>query len=115
MCIAGSSRPASGSEHLFNHALDLVANYPALHGEQVAVGTIMMSYLHGIKWRRIKRIVKKLGLPTTAKELGVKDVDVIKALTIAHRIRPERYTILGESGLTWEAAEKLARVTGVIT
>ncbi len=115
MCIAGSSRPASGSEHLFSHALDLVANYPALHGEQVAVGTIMMSYLHGIKWRRIKRIVKKLGLPTTAKELGVRDVDVIKALTIAHRIRPERYTILGESGLTWEAAEKLARVTGVIT
>ncbi len=114
MCIAGSSRPASGSEHLFSHALDLVANYPALHGEQVAVGTIMMSYLHGIKWRRIKSIVKKLGLPTTAKELGVRDVDIIKALTIAHKIRPERYTILGESGLTWEAAEKLARVTGVI-
>jgi len=114
MCIAGSTRPASGSEHLFSHALDLIANYPALHGEQVALGTIMMAYLHGRKWRRIKYIVKKLGLPTTAKELGVKDVDIIKALTIAHKIRPERYTILGESGLTWEAAERLARVTGVI-
>ena len=43
---------------------------------------------------KIKRIVKKLGLPTTAKELGVKDVGVIKALTIAHRVRPERYTII---------------------
>ncbi|RLG75945.1 MAG: NAD(P)-dependent glycerol-1-phosphate dehydrogenase, partial [Thermoprotei archaeon] len=59
-------------------------------------------------------IVKSLGLPATARELGVKDVDVIKALTIAHTIRPERYTILGESGLTWEAAEKLAKITGVI-
>jgi len=114
MCIAGSTRPASGSEHLFSHALDVVANYPALHGEQVAVGTIMMSYLHGRNWRKIRRIVKNLGLPTTAKELGVKDVDVVKALTMAHAIRPERYTILGESGLTWEAAEKLAKITGVI-
>ena len=115
MCIAGSTRPASGSEHLFSHALDLIANYPALHGEQVAVGTIMMSYLHGRRWRRIKAIIKKLGLPTTAKELGVKDVDIIKALTLAHKIRPERYTILGDTGLTWEAAERLAKVTGVIS
>jgi len=114
MCIAGSSRPASGSEHLFSHALDIVANYPALHGEQVAIGTILMSYLHGYNWRKIRKIVRALGLPITAKELGVKDVDIIKALTIAHTIRPERYTILGESGLTWEAAERLARITGII-
>lgn len=114
MCIAGSSRPASGSEHLFSHALDSVANYPALHGEQVGLGTIMMSYLHGLEWRKIKRVLKKIGLPTTAKELGVKDIDVINALTIAHKIRTDRYTILGESGLTYEAAEKLAKETEII-
>ncbi|MEM1982732.1 MAG: NAD(P)-dependent glycerol-1-phosphate dehydrogenase [Sulfolobales archaeon] len=115
MCIAGSTRPASGSEHLFSHALDLIAGYPALHGEQVALGTIMMSYLHGRNWRKLLRTVKRLGLPTTAKELGIPEVKVIEALTIAHKIRPERYTILGESGLTWEAAERLAMITGVIT
>ena len=115
MCIAGSTRPASGSEHLFSHSLDLIANYPALHGEQVAVGTIMMSYLHGKNWRRLRKVLKQLGLPTTAKELGVPDVKVIEALTMAHKIRPERYTILGETGLTWEAAERLAMVTGVIS
>lgn len=114
MCIAGSSRPGSGSEHLFSHALDIVANHPALHGEQVAVGTIMMSYLHGRNWRKIKDTLKRIGLPTTAKELGVKDVDIIEALTMAHKIRPERYTILGDTGLTYEAAEALARRTGVI-
>ncbi|MFQ6068074.1 MAG: iron-containing alcohol dehydrogenase, partial [Candidatus Bathyarchaeia archaeon] len=32
MSIAGSSRPSSGSEHLFSHALDLVASKPAMHG-----------------------------------------------------------------------------------
>ncbi len=114
MCIAGSTRPASGSEHLFSHALDMIAPKPALHGEQVAIGTIMMMYLHGGPWRRVRRILRKIGLPVTAKELGIDDYYIVKALTMAHRVRPERYTILGESGLTWEAAERIARVTGVI-
>ncbi|MEB3825741.1 MAG: NAD(P)-dependent glycerol-1-phosphate dehydrogenase [Desulfurococcales archaeon] len=114
MCIAGSSRPASGSEHLFSHALDLIAKHPALHGEQVALGTIMMLYLHGRNWVKVKKVMSRIGLPTKARELGVSDVEVIEALTIAHKVRPERYTILGEKGLTWEAAERLARKTGVI-
>ena len=114
MCIAGSTRPASGSEHMFSHALDIVANYPAMHGEQVGLGTIMMSYIHGINWKYVRRTLRKLGLPTTAKELGVREEHVIEALTIAHKIRPDRYTILGEGGLTRDAAEDLALRTGVI-
>jgi glycerol-1-phosphate dehydrogenase [NAD(P)+] len=115
MCIAGSSRPASGSEHLFSHALDIVANRPALHGEQVGVGTIMMLYLHGTKlWRKVKKVLKTLNLPTNAHELGVSEDKIIEALMLAPKIRPERYTILGSDGLTREAAENLARVTGVI-
>ncbi len=115
MCIAGSSRPASGSEHLFSHALDLVADYPARHGEQVAIGSVMMLYLHSSKyWRMVRKAIEFLGLPRNARELGVRDEDVIEALLIAHKIRPDRYTILGEEGLTREAAERLARRTGVI-
>lgn len=114
MCIAGSTRPASGSEHLFSHALDLLVPGRALHGEQVALGTVMMMYLHGGDWRRVKRTLEKIGLPTRARDLGIPDEIVIEALTMMHKLRPERYTILGESGLTREAAEKLARVTGVI-
>ncbi len=114
MCIAGSTRPASGSEHLFTHALDIVAHYPALHGEEVAIGTIMMAYLHGKNWKMLRKAAQVIGLPTTARELGVRDADIIEALVMAHKIRPNRYTILGESGLTYEAAEHLARHTGVI-
>ena len=114
MCIAGSTRPASGSEHLFSHALDLLAPGKALHGEQVALGTIMMMYLHGGNWKRVRNTLLKLGLPVRARDLGIQDELVIKALTIAHKLRPSRYTILGETGLTWEAAERLARITGVI-
>ncbi|MFH0986910.1 MAG: iron-containing alcohol dehydrogenase, partial [Candidatus Micrarchaeota archaeon] len=54
MGIAGSSRPASGSEHKFSHALDEIANTPSMHGYQVGVGTIAMSYLHGEDWKKIK-------------------------------------------------------------
>lgn len=115
MCIAGSSRPASGSEHLFSHALDIVAPGKALHGEQVALGTVMMLYLHGdSSWRRVRRVLRKVGLPTNAYELGVEPEKIVEALTLAHSIRPDRYTILGEKGLTREAAYKLARETGVI-
>lgn len=114
MGIAGSTRPASGSEHLFSHALDKIAPKPALHGEQTGVGTIMMSKLHRLNWVKIRHVLKKVGAPTTAKELGIPENIIIEALTIAHKIRPERYTILGDRGLSWEAAEKLARDTGVI-
>jgi glycerol-1-phosphate dehydrogenase [NAD(P)+] len=114
MSIAGSSRPCSGAEHLFSHALDVTAPHPAFHGEQVGVGTIMCAYLHGANWRLIRDVLKKIGAPTNAHELGIERKDVIEALTIAHKIRPDRYTILGEKGLTKEAAERVAQVTGVI-
>jgi glycerol-1-phosphate dehydrogenase [NAD(P)+] len=113
MSIAGSSRPASGSEHKFSHALDEIAPKPALHGEQCGVGTIMMMYLHGGNWQEIRTTLKTIGAPTNADELGIEEEYIIKALLHAHKIRPERYTILG-TGLTREAAEKVAKITKVI-
>ncbi|MFQ5759243.1 MAG: NAD(P)-dependent glycerol-1-phosphate dehydrogenase [Candidatus Bathyarchaeia archaeon] len=114
MSIAGSSRPGSGSEHLFSHALDLIAPKPALHGEQCGVGTILMARLHHINWKRIKETLQRVGAPTTAKELGVKPEHVIEALVKACTLRPERYTILDEKKLDHDSAEKLAKATGVI-
>jgi glycerol-1-phosphate dehydrogenase [NAD(P)+] len=114
MSVAGSSRPCSGSEHLFSHALDRISAHPGLHGEQCGVGAIMMMYLHGADWRRIKNALLTIGAPTTARELGVTNEEIVRALTMAHAIRPDRYTILGDNGLTRDAAERLATVTGVI-
>jgi len=114
MSIAGTSRPCSGAEHLFSHSLAMVAPNPALHGEQCGVGTIMCAYLHGGNWELIKDFLQKIGAPTTAKELGIEPQYILKALTTAHSVRPERYTILGESGLTSDAALKVATITGVI-
>ncbi len=114
MSIAGSSAPASGSEHKFAHMLDHIAPKPALHGEQCGVGTIMMMYLHGGDWRGIRGALKTIGAPTTAAELGIEDKYIIEALMTAHKIRPERYTILGDKDIPYEAALNIAKTTKVI-
>lgn len=114
MSIAGSSRPTSGSAHLFSHALDQIAEKPALHGEQCGVGVIMMAKLHGLNWREIKAKLKVIGAPTTASELGIDADTVVDALTMAQSIRPNRYTILSKVKLTKSTARELAESTGVL-
>jgi len=114
MSIAGSSRPTSGSAHLFSHALDKIADKPALHGEQCGVGVIMMAKLHRINWKAIKKSLQIIGSPTTAAELGIEPEVIVRALTIAQGVRPERYTILSKITLNETKARKLAESTGVI-
>jgi glycerol-1-phosphate dehydrogenase [NAD(P)+] len=114
MSIAGSSRPCSGSEHLFSHALDLLVESNAMHGEQCGIGSIMITYLYGANWKRIRDTLKCLGAPTTANELGVKDEDIVKALEVAATIRPERFTILQKLNLNYKECEKAAKATEVI-
>lgn len=114
MSVAGNSRPASGSEHLFSHMLDRLAPGVALHGEQCGVGAIMMMRLHNGNWEEIRRALETIGAPTTATALGHKPETILAALMGAHRVRPERYTILGDSGLTRASALRLAQETGVL-
>jgi glycerol-1-phosphate dehydrogenase [NAD(P)+] len=115
MSIAGSSRPCSGAEHLFSHALDMLDSPHAMHGEQCGVGSVLTAYLHKANWKRIRDTLKRIGAPTTACELGVKDEDVVKALETAATIRPERYTILHKLNLNREACEKVAKTTQIIS
>ncbi len=115
MAIAGSSRPASGSEHLISHALDQIAPGKALHGEQCGVGAIMMMALHGGDHKRIQRCLQTVGAPTTLRELNISKEQMVEALTTAHKVRPDRYTILGDQGIGPEAAERLLETTGVST
>jgi len=115
MSIAGSSRPASGAEHLISHQLDRIAPGQALHGHQVGVASILTEYLHsgnGGRWKAIRDALRSIDAPTTAAELGISDDDLLEAMTTAHEIR-DRYTILG-NGVSLEAAYQTAAVTGVI-
>lgn len=115
MSIAGSSRPASGAEHLVSHQLDRIAPGRAYHGHQVGVAAIVTAYLQtgeAEDWRRIKDALIALDAPTTAAELNLTPQEFLEALTTAHEIR-DRYTILG-NGLPERAAREAAEVTGVI-
>jgi len=114
-CIAGSSRPCSGAEHLFSHAIEYVAgsNY-GLHGERVGIGTIMMAKLHGLDWEKIAETLENVGAPTTAKQIGLGEEHVVKALVAAQSLRPDRYTILSKIKLDTKSARRLARSVKVI-
>lgn len=113
-CIAGSSRPCSGAEHLFSHALDRIAPGRGLHGEKCGIGSIMMAKLQGGDWREIARTLKDVGAPTSAKQIGLSQEEVVKALMTAQSMRPERYTILKEVEMTSRNAADLAKSTNVV-
>jgi len=113
-CIAGSSRPCSGAEHLFSHALDKIAPGKGLHGEKCGIGSIMMAKLQGQDWKKIVKTLKDVGAPTSAKQVGLKSEEIVNALMIAQELRPERYTILKEIEMTEKKALNLAKVTNVI-
>ncbi len=112
--IAGSSRPCSGSEHLFSHYLDMIAPESGLHGEKCGLGTIMMAKLHRIDWRKVRAALRSVGAPVSAGEVGLADSQVVESLVKASSIRPDRYTILSRRRLTKRAAADLASSTGVI-
>ena len=113
-CIAGSSRPCSGAEHLFSHALDKLAPSVGLHGEKCGIGAIMMAKLQRQDWKKISKTLKQIGAPTTAKQIGLEPDMLVKALVIAQDLRPERYTILKEVEMTEKKALALAKSTKII-
>ena len=113
-CIAGSSRPCSGAEHLFSHAVDKLEPGIGLHGEKCGIGAIMIAKLQGQDWRKIVKTLKSVSAPTTAKEIGLKSKVLAKALTIAQSLRPERYTILKEVSMNENKAINLAKSTKVL-
>jgi glycerol-1-phosphate dehydrogenase [NAD(P)+] len=114
-CIAGSSRPCSGAEHLFSHALEYVTGSDCgLHGERVGLGTIMMAKLHGLDWERIAATLANVGAPTRARQIGITDEQVVSALVKAQSLRPDRYTILSKVKMDKKSARELAKSVGVI-
>ncbi|EQD79384.1 NAD(P)-dependent glycerol-1-phosphate dehydrogenase [mine drainage metagenome] len=114
MAIAASSRPASGSEHLIAHNLENLCQGKAIHGEQCAIGSVISMFLHGGDWRSMVSTYSKFGLSVRARDYGIRDDIMIEALRTAHRIRKERYTILGEVDLSREAAQNALSITGIL-
>lgn len=96
MSIAGSSRPCSGAEHMISHSLDKILVKPALHGEQVAIGTLIADCLREDDISLLKDYFLTIGLPLSYLDLGIDKNTLIEAIIAASQTRPGRYTILDE-------------------
>jgi glycerol dehydrogenase-like iron-containing ADH family enzyme len=118
--FSNNIRASFGSEHMFSQALDHIVPGQTLRGERVALGTIMMASLQGQEWRVIRDFYKSAGVAVTAEELNLKNSSIIKALRNAVQFskslsgETEFYTILGNEGLTEDAALRLTYRTGII-
>lgn len=103
MEIAGSSRPASGSEHLISHALDQITTRPALHGLQVGVATYIVSQLQHNHSDLISRLFQETGFWEVIRQNSFCKREWLEAVRQAPSIKDDFYTILSEHDQTTEA------------
>jgi glycerol-1-phosphate dehydrogenase [NAD(P)+] len=97
MTLAGSSRPCSGPEHLISHAFDLLGLGTGTHGEQVAVASVLACNLYGRDFTPILELLKNLGAPLSPAELGISREDAVRAVKMAHLVRPDRQSRLSNA------------------
>ncbi|MEM0330737.1 MAG: iron-containing alcohol dehydrogenase, partial [Archaeoglobaceae archaeon] len=109
IAIAGSSRPASGAEHKFSHALDYLGFGSGTHGEYF----YEKAYNDG-DWGLIRESLKAVGAPTKAEEIGLSKEQVLEALSYAKKIRRKRFTIIEALNPSKEDFEKALRETEVV-
>lgn len=96
MEMAGSSRPASGSEHLISHALDRILERPHAHGLQVAVGTVAAGLLRNEDVSRLVQFYRAVGLPVTPADLDIPVPVFLEAVRLGPTTRPDRTTSLDD-------------------
>lgn len=108
MEIAGSSRPASGSEHLISHALDMVASNPRPHGIQVGTATLLCAELQkNPNLKDVRLFLSQTGFIDFVARKPLDKKDFKKALEIAPEVKKGYYTILSEPGMLEQAVELL--------
>lgn len=97
MEFAGSSRPVSGSEHLFSHALDYYSKTKNLHGIQVALGTVAVLKLLGFDYGNILNYLNKFEVNINPLNLGISKNDFVNCMQKAPSMRINRYTYLSDA------------------
>jgi len=106
MEICGSSRPASGSEHLISHALDATSTRPRLHGLQVGVATYLMSIVQGVNTEKIAKLFDATGFWDVIVADPFSRAEWLHAVKIAPGIKEGYYTIFSSRDVLPEV-EKL--------
>lgn len=108
MEIAGSSRPCSGSEHLFCHAIEeIYTNIKISHGFAVALGAVGAANFQGRDDTKILEVCKAYGLDLNPATYGI-DKDLFAEIwSKAASTRPDRVTILNKTELNREWLDQI--------
>ena len=97
MEIAGTSRPASGSEHLISHALDELAQKPKMHGLQVGTAAYLCAMLQeNPETGGVRDILTATGFFDFVAADPFDKTEFIKAIELAPTIKDDYYTVLSE-------------------
>ncbi len=109
MEICGSSRPASGSEHLISHALDKILSRPGLHGLQVGVATYLVSHLQGSGKDQIATVLDETQFWRAFEDHPLTMQEWLEAVRLAPTIKEDYYTILSAKDCLPEVQEIISR------
>jgi glycerol-1-phosphate dehydrogenase [NAD(P)+] len=110
MEIAGSSRPASGAEHLISHALDQISARPRLHGLQVGCAAYLIAHLQGgANAALIGKILAGAGFWEFLRRDPFPVSEWREAFRLAPSIKPGYYTVLSSRDCWPEAKALMAR------
>jgi len=109
MEIAGSSRPASGSEHLISHALDMSGARPRLHGLQTGTAAYLVSSLQsGSHHDRIGELFARTGFWESVRKEPFSREEWRIAVERAPSVKEDFYTILSDRDVWPEFARMIA-------
>lgn len=96
MALSGTSRPASGSEHLLSHAIDhMHLSDGTLHGYQVGVSSLFSLYLQDKLKKEHVLYAKTLGLSINyLGNIFSSQKEFLELISLSRKMRPGRCTIL---------------------
>lgn len=114
MEIAGSSRPASGSEHLISHALDQLSAKPAMHGLQVGVAAYLCALIQeNPKTAEVKAFLENSGFAGYVTKNPFNKQEFIDAVKFAPQVKEKYYTVLSEKE-SFDKAVRLIETDGLL-
>jgi glycerol-1-phosphate dehydrogenase [NAD(P)+] len=108
MEVCGSSRPASGSEHLISHALDATSARPRLHGLQVGVASYLVSVLQGENAERIAGLFDATGFWDAIASDPFSRLEWLAAVGAAPSVKENFYTVLSSRDVRPEVEQILS-------
>ena len=109
MDYAGSSRPVSGSEHLFSHALDYYCEKQNLHGLNVALGTVAVLKIIGEDPAEVVNYLKKFEVDVNPSHMELSEDTFVYCMQHATEMRSNRYTYLHEADLNTDKLRRIYR------